>query len=379
MMILAGVGKAGGLVLALGGVGGVAFAQHVKRRLWQERRSHDVEVTETELCMGDAAPIPRSAIRRAVAVPGQEPFVRITLGGIAAPLELVTPDLDEARKLVDALGFGPDDRTLSFRARGPAWKWPMGAAMALTLSSMAIGFIVAMAKTHPDISFAVAGVAVPLVTLFVFGLLWPARLTVGADGIELAWLGMRRFVGYGDVEDVTPFQERRGKSRLAGLRLRLSKGGTETVILGRAETDENVISALQRLREAMATWRQGAQPAGAALLEPNGRSARDWLHDLRAAAVDASTFRNTALARDTLWRIAEDGAAPTLARAGAAVTLATELQDPEEGARLRAVASSSANPRLRILVERVIDDSDEDRLVDALAELEEDERSAARS
>src|SRR5262249_10988855 len=88
--------------------------------------------------------------------------------------------------------------------------------------------------------------------------------------------------------------------------------------------------------------------------------------------------RTAPLSPDKLWRIVTDPSAQPTARVGAAVVLrAGEGESAAEG--LSQAAASSANPKLRIAVERVARGAAQEELAVALAELEDDAPQAVRA
>jgi hypothetical protein len=72
---------------------------------------------------------------------------------------------------------------------------------------------------------------------------------------------------------------------------------------------------------------------------------------------------------DNLWRVANDPAQPPMARAAAAVALSPTLDDGGR-ARLADLANATAEPKLRIALERTAADAPDEELEQALAEIE---------
>lgn len=76
-----------------------------------------------------------------------------------------------------------------------------------------------------------------------------------------------------------------------------------------------------------------------------------------------------AVPRDVLLRIVEDSHAAPLERASAAVA-AIESGDDDAKKRVRVAAGATASPKLRIALDRIVESSDEQAIVEALDELE---------
>ena len=111
--------------------------------------------------------------------------------------------------------------------------------------------------------------------------------------------------------------EHRGKATKSGVRIHHRSGEIQTIYLGRDPDEENVAAPWQRLHHSFERWKHHDAAADPALLEPTGTSSSDWLEHLRRLARDQHGFRAPALSRERLWQIAEDLAAPALARARA--------------------------------------------------------------
>jgi hypothetical protein len=162
----------------------------------------------------------------------------------------------------------------------------------------------------------------------------PARIVVGADGVLATRVG---FFSYAEINDVV----RDGNVVV----LKLAAGGD--VRLG-ATLQQDAL--FERLREGFEAFRSGQHAENAAaLVSRKGRSLGAWMKDL-AGLLGDHHYRAAGVVPETLWRIAEDPAAPTSARAGAAVALRSTLDAPGRE-RLRIAAEASASPKLRVVLE----------------------------
>ena len=86
---------------------------------------------------------------------------------------------------------------------------------------------------------------------------------------------------------------------------------------------------------------------------------------------DRGAHRTAALAHQQLWNLVEGASVQPLQRAAAAVALGHRLDEPDKK-RVAAVAASTASPRLRVVLEQVVDGAEDEALAEALAELEEE-------
>jgi hypothetical protein len=368
------VGKdAGGILLASGALGTAVAAQRLKSWLWARRRKTAVTVGEAGIQIEGEALIPRTRIQRAVVVPGSPPFVRVSLAGARPPLDLVTRTFEEARRLVDALDFAPHERSVAFPARSLVLRSTAVPTVAVLCGTvgLAAGGVLAQRGSH-----SLLAVTLALIIPFVLAACIPSRFAIGVDGVEIRWLASKRFFPFAELVTARAFEERRGKTKVAGIELVHRSGKREKVILG-VPGDDDVLAASNRVTEALAVWRSGSGAPLSALLEPNGRTALEWVRALRRAGAGTS-FRTAALSREQIWSLAEDASASPLARAGAAVALASSIEDPSDAVRLRATGRSSVQPQLRIAIEAAVDDADDAAVAEALAELEEQERARAR-
>jgi hypothetical protein len=92
---------------------------------------------------------------------------------------------------------------------------------------------------------------------------------------------------------------------------------------------------------------------------------------LQSAEARAS-HRRAPVPQERLWRVLEDPKVEPLERAAAAVALKPEL-DAAGRSRLERTAATIAAPRLRIALDAVAEDADEETLAEALAEIEADQ------
>jgi hypothetical protein len=193
----------------------------------------------------------------------------------------------------------------------------------------------------------------PLTFSFFFNL----RVTIGADGVLVAWplLRRRRFIPHGDIEAVdAPDAE--------NVVLRLKGGKTYSISTrtspGQPKSEQSAL--IERLTDAWEAYRAGVAPDALGLLARAGRGTLDWVRGLRALGEgQGSGYRGIGLTPEHLWRIAEDPSAPRESRVGAALALRPTLDDEGRG-RLRVAAESSASPKVRVALEATADEVDDE-------------------
>jgi hypothetical protein len=193
--------------------------------------------------------------------------------------------------------------------------------------------------------------AVLLVACVVVALM-PSTATVGADGLRLEWLGMRRFVRHVEIRDVY--------ANDSGIMITL-QNEKRVYLWGSTRA---VAALAERLTQAR-TAAVGEHAEATPLLLRGARTVERWVTDLRALGPGASEYR-APVSPDRLWEMVEDAAADPTARAGAAVALGPSLDDNGR-ARLRVVAQATASPKLRVALDAACG-RDDDRLERALAD-----------
>lgn len=217
----------------------------------------------------------------------------------------------------------------------------------------------------------------------------PSRVLVGRDGVLLSSFGRREFVGYERIKHVrrAPFATTLTLtddeivllplSPQKGARKRLGASPIDSwmrdpgkVRARRQALAEQIDAALQRFRNAGT-----AAAALGRVLERGPRSIEQWRESITRAA--AGGYRETQVDADLLLDIVESPRSPIGQRLGAALAL-TRLPDefnrePRETReqRIRAAIASSANPRVRIALERAaegtLDDATYEQAVEAEA------------
>lgn len=336
--------------------------------VWPKLRNGAVRADEKGVTVDGVLRMPREAIQRAYLQPlgTHRPVVRLHGKRGTRDLDVVVSDADEGARVLEALELDVAHRAVSFRGASPLfatfWRQAM-TAVAIAPICMAAGFIGQM------LGRAVVGFIPFLVLAVLMSALIPSSITVGADGVLTSWLGLRRFY---------PFEEFPGVMPLDNGVMLVSRSGKSVKIATSPPRRRNVqmstmnrAAVEERIREAQRAFAQHRATNAEALVARSGRTTKDWVNALRALAV-SDDYREAAVPREALWRIAEDPAADPTARAGAAVALRGRI-DEADRARLRVAAESSVSPKLRVALEAAAADGGEDdgELHAALEGLEE--------
>jgi hypothetical protein len=352
-------------------INGLAITLFAAGYVWQRNprpftRAVRVEVDGGTLRVGGRA-FPVASLKAGFLKPGSKPHV-VLRRGLGASIEIEVPSQNEARSLLRALGLDTSQTVAVFQARSRAYAERWYPAVAVVLFGAA--FLGAGALRAGSLRFVIAGAAV--VALFV-AFLWPTRVTVGADGVVLRWLGRDRFLGYGDVDHVARFDEGVGNGRSVGVRIVLRSGEIVRVPLGSPTfSADDVVMLDERLCEAIAAFRAGDAAGDAALLARGERPVGEWVAALRALGAGSNADHRTApVPRERLLRLVESPSATASERAAAAAALGGALDD-DARERLRRAAEASAAPKLRVALEAAADEARAAELEAALGDIEEE-------
>lgn len=264
--------------------------------------------------------------------------VRTEGGGDVA---LVVRDVERGRDLLAALGAGASNVVATFWTLAR----PLGEPRTFARVGALVGIALALGMLAGQESPAASALAVVALLVALLGLVAPTRVSIGVDGVHLRWLGTSRFVAWSTVLEVEPFD--------GGVVLALEGGRWLTLrTLNEHERyDPERVSMIERLRTA---WRASQQTQADAVptgilrrIGERGARTRDWVRAMRTLAREQPGYRTSAVPPEGLWRIVESPHADRDARTGAAIALATSLDDAGRQ-RLRDAAAACAEPRLRI-------------------------------
>jgi hypothetical protein len=176
-------------------------------------------------------------------------------------------------------------------------------------------------------------------------------LSIGTDGVLVEGAILRRLVRRDELVDVAP-----GPNALT---LTL-KGGEKVAVPCPLEAGMVVARRIQE------SFHAPAEPgASVERLDRDGRPVAAWIADLRALSNGARGYREASLAREDLFDVVKDGAAPAERRIAAAVVLSAQ-RDAETRAALRGAAATCVDERLRIVLGGAAE-MEEDDLVEAVS------------
>jgi hypothetical protein len=327
--------------------------------------------------------------------------VNVVVATKKSMLSIQVPDREGAASLIKALGVDTSRQlvgtTLTAAPVSTERRWRQfgtrhlpDLAAALPVLALVALFLSPVTGVSPLL--AVTLLLVALLIPAIIGLtreMLPPRVQVGKDGVLLSSLGHREFIGYERIKHTrrAPFAATLTltndeivllpMSPIVGMRRRLTLNPNDAwtrdpdkVRARRQALVEQIDAALTRFRNA------GSEAAAVArLLERGPRSIAEWRDAITRAA--AGGYRETHVDAETLVDIVENPRSPVSQRLGAALAL-TELPDESSAAsrdgrnhRIRAAVASSANPRVRIALERAaegtLDDATYERALEAEA------------
>jgi hypothetical protein len=347
--LLAVVGFAGdrsafvGFGLAVAWVGAATLLYAWDRDFCRVERTARARIDGRGLMLDGALALAAWRIRAVWVQPDAQqglPAVRIRTRPFGR-LEVVARDMAAARALLHALEA---DRPLA-----PVRFWthprPLGEPQRYLRVACLLGLVVALGLVlGRSVPLALVLAVAALIALCA-GVSVPTRLTVGADGVLVQWLGTERFVAWADVAAVEPFDGgivlALTKERWITLRMPIAREHRHPS--GEALTER--IQTAWRADRRAAPWRD---EVAARLLRREGRRTREWVRAMRSLpSGDPLGYRRAAVLPERLWRVVEDPGADATARVGAAVALSASLDDAGR-ARLLVASTACVEPRLRI-------------------------------
>ncbi|MBL8684643.1 MAG: hypothetical protein JNK05_36040 [Myxococcales bacterium] len=311
--------------------------------------------------------IPRAAITRAtmVADPILDGFRLVIEDGRAIRRKhaLLIEDEHIGERIIATLELGAKRATASWGTQGVAVHAPSISAPMTLLSIVAasVGVVGVIA------GWTLVALVSLLAILAVFATRWArGAVVVGLDGVRVEWMGQSRYCAFADVEKVQPLAN--------GVQLVTKDGAHFDVALfteSEAKRDPyqsrhaEVRALHNRIHEIIELRRESQSES--ASIDPylrHDRSARDWLASLRRAFDAAMNLRVATNTEEAAWRVVLDQNATGEARVGAAAAIAANSDDSARE-KLRVVAQSIADPRVRVALEAAAS-SDEQTLVNAM-------------
>lgn len=299
------------------------------------------------LARGSARHVQRSEIAGALVVPrrmgdGSMSTVEIeTVRGDRFTVALSDPE--DARRLVERLGFGPGGMRVRSRLARPSRRLlnPLLGALAWIGGMLVAAVPEALFRAkYPYNQIAYMGVW-PLFTVGLYLLLRrftrPTEVVVGEDAVVVERRGRRRVIPRKEIE------------------------ATGALPIGTLLVDEERVEAVRHLVSER-TAPTGVADDALATFAREGRSPSEWRDQLRVK-MERSGYREAATSVDVAGAVLRSGRASPEERVGAAVALRVAGEPPS---RIRVAAEAVADEGLRAALEAIADDADDARVEKAL-------------
>jgi hypothetical protein len=337
----------------------------------------ELEISDSEVRHAGRLLAPRDELVDGVLVPDLEhPRVQVRRKGAKAPLLFGVKSEQEGHTLLRALGFDVTQSVAELRGASDMLRWSVLKQLAYILIPVFGVFMPASMAAAALLGPASAPVAILLIlalVTYIFGMVFsPTKVRIGVDGVVIRWMRRERFVPFSKVKEVRKYKQNSGTKTYVGVELVLREGGVERIVCGQQgwiKTDVDLM--LGRIQEAYELHNEmGTEAATPNLIARGARTTEAWVTALRGIGAGASTDLRTApVPAESLLRVVEDASASPALRVGAAV--AALAGQPEAKPRIRVAATTTASPKLRIALERVIEaPDDEEAIAEAIAEVE---------
>lgn len=324
------------------------------RTLWGQRRLVDVSQDEAFLHLRDGNDgawryqLARADIESAAVQPVPPAYLEIrTKHGDV--VEISVDDPDDAWKLLDAVSLDPKGHHATFRNARLSL-----ITLAVVSTFVVYGVVLVACRSLPS-ALQVVAWTIPAVLGFLFlHLVTPSAVTVGTDAVIIQRLGrQRRVIPHEDISGMVvapPY-----------LQLDMRTGSTASVRLSTPLAH----AAVARMRHARM---YGVVSANDALLDLRGATAAQARERLGKIGRKESAYRAVGISDQDLVDIATHPSTPANKRVAAAWAIG--LRYPELRDRVRVALDQLAEPRVRVLVDKAL----EDRIVEEdLATLESSE------
>jgi hypothetical protein len=251
-------------------------------------------------------------------------------------------------QVLEHLGFSLDQRALDLPLRGALGGFSRGL---LTLMSIWLGaaFIFAQLRIH---SFALVGLLTAVAASVAVVRWLRPRVVVGIDGLRVVGVLRPRFVSY---KEITSLRERWGTMTGCVLIVASASGTLLLPVMG--QSPDQITALRRRIDEGRARGQKAGGARSIHELDRNGRPLAQWRKALKMIGASSGGFRDIALSTSDLHDVLADANAPLDRRVGAALAL-REVDDGRT--RVRQVAVTAADPRLRAVLEDAAADEVDD-------------------
>ncbi|MBK6514885.1 MAG: hypothetical protein IPM79_24805 [Polyangiaceae bacterium] len=357
----------------------------LSRHPWRRLKGGRVTIADGVLSVDGARVTSRDELSQGLIVPRKdEIWVRLDRKGRQLAHHFRVQDVEEGRAMLRALGFDATQATAEVRCMSPVVTLPIWKQLLLTLApvlatifgTMALG-VAAFGPQGAAMTLPAVGLVMAYLFLIILA---PTKVRIGADGLALSWLWRRQFIRFADVTSVAPWMRTSGGKTYEGIQVEDTHGHKTFIAGGQHGWNEHVAKQLEeRVLEAWEAHRGGVTGADVSALDRGGRDLSSWVDHLRGLGEGAKVdLRRAFVPVDHLLHVLEDTSQPALTRAGAAIAAARGA-GPEARARIRVAASTTASPKLRVAIERSLDDEAETAAIaEALGEVEAEQGVARR-
>ena len=259
--------------------------------------------------------------------------------------ELVVPDPAAAEGLLRDLGLDGATRRATMRlSRRSARMMALGLGGTASLASLFALTVWLVVWRHPP-DWAAAFFLLPLaLSAGTLRALWARRdveVVVGRDAV-------RARDAAGRWHEMPTARIDRALERDGGLVLVLDDGA-EAVFPAPCDLAEERAALVARINDVVAE-RRTAGAGSLAALARNGRPLEAWREAL-ASLLSQENYRHLAVSRDDLVAVLHDGTRSLEERAAAALAMVGNGQDARAVSQVRIAAESSANERVRIVLQ----------------------------
>lgn len=267
---------------------------------------------------------------------------------------VATRDADEADAILDAAGVGPRQRAVGLRigrVQSPIFR---GLLATLYVGGLIVGLTAALGllatvgegfRRHSHSLVFLEAFAV--LTFIAWATVWAAGRALAVRTVRIGQDGVLFQSGRFE-KTFLPFESLR--SQRVGARVGFRAGARTTRVA--ASTPEEAVRLVEHIERAKAEHDRREQ-LGTTLLSRNGRRLEDWRSDLTALVAEQG-YRAPMTSRE-LADVAEDPRAPREQRLGAVLALAALPPEAPERARIRVAIDTTADPKLRLALERAVE------------------------
>lgn len=279
-------------------------------------------------------------------------------------ISIEVSDREAGLQLAQALGLGSDQGALSVALNHQTTKVDVILLVAGILVGM-IGVPALVAISWPRAAMGVGslfvGASLPL-AFVAFELLFRTRVTVGLEGVSRETWRTREHISFDAVEEVT--------RTVLGASLHLKNGKVIHLFNYVSRNQNETVGELLYRRIWQGHFAHSELCKKRSTIDDvHVLGARSWVRTLREDPDErATSYRAAARTLPQLEDAVFDATQPLQVRVAAAIALRAKEGTSAEK-RIRAAASASASPKLRVLFERIAEEATDEELARHIEEL----------